>query len=190
VFILNHLLRWQPITGNELGSAHLADPIGRVQLVDEFHNPIDPRFKKNRTWNRSLLQADPIGAASIKKWIARIAAEAVRGCARPSTTHGIEDRGACLEIALDRRARLLFSPAGFPPWAGPLPAITRTRGVPRLCLTTCSLDHRRSLWSGAQMLTQFWFVLSVSFASFDCNFDRYSSIPIAARKSIGEIVLY
>jgi hypothetical protein len=30
VFRLNRLLRWQPITGNELGGAHLADPIGRV----------------------------------------------------------------------------------------------------------------------------------------------------------------
>jgi hypothetical protein len=46
VFRLNSLLHWQPITGNELGGAHLADPIGRVQPIDEFHNPIDPRFKK------------------------------------------------------------------------------------------------------------------------------------------------
>jgi hypothetical protein len=29
-----------------------------------------------------------------------------------------------------------------------------------------------------------------SFAGFDCNFDRYYSIPIAARKSTGKIVLY
>jgi hypothetical protein len=57
---------------------------------------------------------------------------------------------------------------------------------PGLRLLAWSLDHRQSLWSGARKL----FVLSVSFAGFNCNFDRYYSIPIAARKSTGKIVLY
>jgi hypothetical protein len=37
----------------------------------------------------------------------------------------------------------------------------------------CSLDHRRSLWSGARIAPQIWFFLSVQFAGFHSNFDRY-----------------
>jgi hypothetical protein len=77
------------------------------------------------------------------------------GLSRGLHQRGIEDQGARLEIALDRRARLLLFPSCFSTVGRPIAATARARGIPRLCITACSLDHRRSLWSGAWTVTQF-----------------------------------
>jgi hypothetical protein len=93
-----------------------------------------------------------------------------------------------------RPARVLRS------WrAGPSELLTRPRlgAVPRASWfarpalvarvlarpQTISVVRRR-------LFSQFLFILSVLLAGLDCNFDRYYSIPIAASKSSGTIVLY
>jgi hypothetical protein len=94
---------------------------------------------------------------------------------RPRAPHDREDlwlrvAGDC-EAARVRLERLLAPCQLGPAHLGSRGRAARSR--PRGALVPASLDHRQSLWSGAQIALQFWSFLSVQFAGFHSNFDRY-----------------
>jgi hypothetical protein len=141
----------------------------RLALRDRARLPSGGRF---RAWDRGNIRPSPRVPTHLR--VARARARPRPRLARPAP-------GVCAPRDQQAGPLVLLSVwfASRPPisWiASWIAGIAR-----RARLTTDGLCGRAP---GSSSFCQF------SFADFDCNFDRYYSIPIAASKSTGKIVLY